>query len=75
MDKPLIQQTILAPYILKTIIGSGRTQVYALPKESDITILNSYGDVLLNLIMDIPTVVPEEPEKLRKKIKQLIIFS
>jgi hypothetical protein len=71
----MTQQTILPPYLLKTVINSGRTQVYSVPEPSDVTVLNGNGDQILKFVMDIPTVVPEEPEKLRKRLKNLIIFS
>lgn len=62
----IIQRVIIPPYLLQTFSDTSRTQIYALPKENT----NK-----CSLIMEVPAVVPDEPEKLLKKIKLLIPFS
>ena len=54
------QQFVLEPFLLKTIAGTGKTKVFNIKT--------------LVEIMEIPIVIPDEPERLRKRLRNLLVF-
>lgn len=68
--KAVTQTTVVPPFTVVSLGGSGRTQIYKFP-------IRYYDPVEKNLIMDIPVISPFDylADDFAKKIKNLVIFS
>jgi hypothetical protein len=70
-DGKVIQNTYISPYKVVSEAGSDKSNVY---KVSDPK-LNIGTIPLLQHIMETPMITPENPDRLIKRIKNLVIFS
>lgn len=72
-----MQSTIINNYLI--ITQNGLSKIYSFPPTGYTKVLHeSFAEIIpaeKSLIMKIPIVTPEEPEKLSKRIDNLILFS